>query len=42
MECLIARGAAFLKPYITERFLALVNKTVGVLFIAFAIALFFY
>jgi threonine/homoserine/homoserine lactone efflux protein len=42
MECLIARGAAFLKPYITERFLALVNKTVGVLFIAFAIAVFFY
>lgn len=42
MECVIAWGAAFLKPYITERFLALVNKIVGVVFIAFSIALFFY
>ncbi len=42
MECVIAWGAASLKPYITERFLALVNKIVGVVFIAFSIALFFY
>ncbi|MEY3100669.1 MAG: hypothetical protein RIS63_1573 [Bacteroidota bacterium] len=42
MECVIAWGAASLKPYITEGFLALVNKIVGVVFIAFSIALFFY
>jgi threonine/homoserine/homoserine lactone efflux protein len=42
MECVIAWGAASLKPYITEGFLALVNKMVGVVFIAFSIALFFY
>ena len=42
MECVIAWGAAYLKPYITERFLALVNKIVGVVFIVFSIALFFY
>jgi L-lysine exporter family protein LysE/ArgO len=42
MECLISWSAAFLKPYITDRFLQLVNRLIGVLFIAFAIALFFY
>ncbi|MDP4595379.1 MAG: LysE family translocator [Crocinitomicaceae bacterium] len=42
MECLIAWSASFLKPYITDRFLQLVNRLIGVLFIAFAIALFFY
>jgi threonine/homoserine/homoserine lactone efflux protein len=42
MECLISWGASFLKPYITARFLRLVNRLVGVLFIGFAIALFFY
>jgi len=42
MECVIAWGAAIVKPYITEQFLALVNKIVGVVFIAFSIALFFY
>ena len=42
MECLIAWSASFLKPYITDRFLRLVNQLVGVLFIAFAFALFFY
>ena len=42
MECVIAWGAASLKPYITEGFLALVNKIVVVVFIAFSIALFFY
>lgn len=42
MECLISWGAAHLKPYITDRFLSLVNKVVGVLFIGFAIALFLY
>ena len=42
MECLIAWSASFLKPYITDQFLILVNRLVGVLFIAFAIALFFY
>ncbi|MFM7006193.1 MAG: LysE family translocator [Flavobacteriales bacterium] len=42
MECLIAWGASFLKPYITDRFLSRVNKTVGVLFIGFALALFLY
>jgi threonine/homoserine/homoserine lactone efflux protein len=42
MECLISWSASFLKPYITDRFLQLVNRLIGVLFIAFAIALFFY
>jgi threonine/homoserine/homoserine lactone efflux protein len=42
MECLIAWSASFLKPYITEQFLRLVNRLIGVLFIAFGIALFFY
>lgn len=42
MECLISWSASFLKPYITERFLLLVNRLIGALFIAFAIALFFY
>lgn len=42
MECLISWGASFLKPYITARFLRLVNRLVGILFIGFAIALFFY
>lgn len=42
MESLISLGATFLKPYITDRFLRLVNRLVGILFIGFAIALFFY
>jgi len=42
MECLISWSASFLKPYITDRFLQLVNRLIGILFIAFAIALFFY
>ena len=42
MECLISWGASFLKPYITARFLRLVNRLIGVLFIGFAIASFFY
>lgn len=42
MECLIAWSASFLKPYITEQFLRLVNRLIGILFIAFGIALFFY
>jgi threonine/homoserine/homoserine lactone efflux protein len=42
MECLIARGASLLKPYITEKFLKLVNRLVGILFIGFSLALFFY
>ena len=42
MECLIAWGASFLKPYITDQFLKHVNRFIGVLFIAFAFALFFY
>ena len=42
MECLISLGASYLKPYITDRLLSLVNKIVGVLFICFAIALLVY
>ncbi len=42
MECLISLGASFLKPYITDHFLRWVNRLIGVLFIAFAFALFFY
>lgn len=42
MECLIAWSASFVKPYITDRFLRLVNRFVGVLFIGFALALFFF
>lgn len=42
MECLISWSASFLKPYITYQFLRLVNRLIGVLFIVFAIALFFY
>jgi threonine/homoserine/homoserine lactone efflux protein len=42
MECLISWSAAFLKPYITDQFLRLVNRLIGVLFIVFGIALFFY
>lgn len=42
MECIISWCASFLKPHITARLLRLVNRLVGVLFIAFAIALFFY
>jgi threonine/homoserine/homoserine lactone efflux protein len=42
MECLISWSASFLKPYITDQFLRLVNRLIGVLFIAFGIALFFY
>lgn len=42
MECLISWSASFLKPYITDQFLRLVNRLIGVLFIVFAIALFFY
>lgn len=42
MESLISWGATFLKPYITDRFLRFVNRLVGILFIGFAIALFFY
>jgi threonine/homoserine/homoserine lactone efflux protein len=42
LECLISWSASFLKPYITDQFLRLVNRLIGVLFIAFGIALFFY
>ena len=42
METLIAWSASFLKPYITDQFLRWVNRLIGFLFIAFAIALFFY
>jgi threonine/homoserine/homoserine lactone efflux protein len=42
METLIAWSASFLKPYITDEFLRWVNRLIGFLFIAFAIALFFY
>ncbi|MEY3967637.1 MAG: hypothetical protein RL137_538 [Bacteroidota bacterium] len=42
MESLIAWSASFLKPYITDQFLRWVNRLIGFLFIAFAIALFIY
>ncbi|GAB4142516.1 MAG: LysE family transporter [Bacteroidia bacterium] len=41
LECLISLGASFVKRFITDKFLQMVDRVVGVLFIGFALFLIF-